>query len=150
MSRQFFRRKNDLSSISSSNRTCLPWYGKTILVISTIQLILSTISSFDCSFIRLNIGFVPYNSYDGEQIYGIGIFTFEKPSDTLNMCYSLNSSGGLIKNHSYYTNDFLNKDVSWSVSRVMALAAMSFEFIVLVSNIRMYFMSYYVNTNTLI
>ena len=88
----------------------------------TLGFTLSFLSDLDCLLVRVDIGFVPNNSFfDGTSI-GIGLWTFEDPDD-FGSCItpiSVSDIGGLTNSDRLYSSMFANGDVFWTTARILA------------------------------
>lgn len=91
-------------------------------------LILSTFSSFDCEFVKVNVGFKPDNTIYQRGKFAIGLWSMEDPTAP-GMCLTIDTSrgvGSITREDRYYRSSFLNGDVIWSTARFTAFLGIFF------------------------
>jgi hypothetical protein len=100
----------------------------------TLGFTLSFLSSLDCFFVEVDVGFVPQNSVYRTQKFGIGLWTFEDP-DVRGQCVApmyVSQIGGLTTEDELFSNIFLNGDIFWGSARVIATFGLLVGFISMV------------------
>mmetsp|Transcript_48914 Transcript_48914/g.72692 ORF Transcript_48914/g.72692 Transcript_48914/m.72692 type:complete len:385 (+) Transcript_48914:435-1589(+) len=122
------------------------WYSNVITFLMTASLTFSLLSSFDCQFVQVNIGFVPQN--DGQTMIAtssssdtvrVGLWSCEVFNSGLCVYFSdANQLGNdvFVKSAEYenpYSKLLLNGDTGWIVSRFSAIVGASFGLIAVVS-----------------
>ncbi len=96
----------------------------------TIGFTLSFLSSLDCFFVEVDVGFVPHNSFYKNSTFGIGLWTFEDP-DARGRCITpmhVSEVGGLTNADTLYKNIWMNEDIIWSSARIIASIGLFFGF----------------------
>ncbi|KAL9179772.1 hypothetical protein ACHAXT_007742 [Thalassiosira profunda] len=118
-------------SMSDEEGRCrFAWRPKLLAVFITAALGLSVMSSLDCKFQSVDLAFVPQNYYSDE--VGIGLISYTAP-DGRCMSYGEAQAEGGFSDGDEYKDLFINKDTSWTISRVFALVGIIFGGIAFVS-----------------
>lgn len=109
------------------------WHPKVLAFFVTAALGFSIMSSLDCKFLAVDLGFVPQNYYSEK--LGFGLWTYAAPGGR---CLSYGESiepRGVFEGVNLYTNILINDDITWSVSRVLAVAGVTFGAVALLSTV---------------
>ena len=118
-------------SMSDEEGRCrFAWRPKLLAVFITAALGLSVMSSLDCKFQLVDLGFVPQNYYSDE--VGIGLISYAAP-DGRCMNYGEARDAGGFSDGDEYKDLLINNDTSWTISRVFALIGIIFGVISFVS-----------------
>ena len=103
-----------------------------------VAFVLSALSSLDCVYIRVDVGFPPQNipKETTRSTFGIGIWTFED-SDNEGFCidsiFQWNESSRLTEDDDIYTSFFLVGDLSFTCIRFLAVLGVACGIILSVS-----------------
>mmetsp|Transcript_11470 Transcript_11470/g.17208 ORF Transcript_11470/g.17208 Transcript_11470/m.17208 type:complete len:261 (-) Transcript_11470:577-1359(-) len=91
-----------------------------------IAFVLSIISNLDCTFVKVDVGFIPSNTYDyaaETSEYGIGLWTIEQTRSN-GLCIMpmfLGDKMSLTKEDDLYASFLMSEDVVFTASRFLAL-----------------------------
>ena len=107
-------------------------YRKTICLFINTAFILSIVSSLDCKFISVNVGFIPEGSNYQLSALRIGLWSLQNPAydgESDGQCLSPNKSKEYADltgdgHSSFYGRLFVNDDPIWTVSQVSAFVGM--------------------------
>lgn len=105
------------------------WHPRILAFFITIALGLSAISSLDCKFLAVDLGFTPEKYYS--ELVGIGLWSYEKPDGRCLSYGASHTSSGF--SDGLYSNSFINEDLNWSVARILAMCGVVFGFFAFVS-----------------
>jgi len=97
-------------------------------ILVTFGLMFSIFSSFDCKYVRVDVGFKPDNTIYRSGEFGLGLWTMEDPT-TPGKCLTIDISrtlGSITQGDHYYSSSFLNGDVIWGAARITALSGLFF------------------------
>eukprot|EP00578_Thalassiosira_sp_NH16_P003206 CAMPEP_0181133634 /NCGR_PEP_ID=MMETSP1071-20121207/31631_1 /TAXON_ID=35127 /ORGANISM="Thalassiosira sp., Strain NH16" /LENGTH=323 /DNA_ID=CAMNT_0023220043 /DNA_START=98 /DNA_END=1069 /DNA_ORIENTATION=- len=108
------------------------WHPRVLSFFITAALALSIISSLDCKFLVVELGFIPKNYYGDDM--GFGMWTYAAPGGRCLTYTESRESGGFSDGDSMYTNLFMNNDINWSISRILAVVGLAFGSIALISS----------------
>lgn len=104
-----------------------------------IAFVLSTLSSLDCKFVEVDVGFSPTNTdffeISSSTTFGIGLWTMEDPISTGSCLIPLLTPqyGSLTKEDDIYDSFFVSDDVFYTTARFLAMFGIIFGLIDLVS-----------------
>ncbi len=102
----------------------------------TFGFALSLLSSMDCFFLKVDVGFKPVNAVYDTSMFGIGLWTFEDPNN-LGYCSSNIRKANISDmsfTYSLYSRNWSNGDSAWTGSRIMCSIGTSFGIVALVSS----------------
>lgn len=108
------------------------WHPKILTFLLTAGLGLSIMSSLDCKFLEVELGFVPENYYD--ESMGFGLWTYAAPGGRCLSYEESRRTGGFSDGDSVYSSLFINNDTNWSISRILGVVGIVFGSIALVSS----------------
>lgn len=100
----------------------------------TFGFTLSLLSDLDCSFVRVDVGFVPNNSIFDTSVFGVGFWSFEDPT-ARGQCifpHFANEFWGLTVTDTLYRNIWLNGDIFLTLSRILATIGLFSGFVAMV------------------
>lgn len=107
------------------------WHPRILAFFITSAVGLSSMSSLDCKFLSVDLGWVPKNYYNDE--LGFGLWTYAAPGGRCLTYEESRLSGGFSNGDDVYSTLFMNNDTNWSVARILALVGVVFGAISLVS-----------------
>ena len=102
-----------------------------------VAFVLSILSSLDCKFVEVDVGFSPTNTFfdTSSTTFGIGLWTMEDPMNP-GLCLmplSKKQYGSLTKEDDIYDSFFVTSDVFITTARFLAMFGIIFGLIDLVS-----------------
>eukprot|EP00571_Detonula_confervacea_P010636 CAMPEP_0172307718 /NCGR_PEP_ID=MMETSP1058-20130122/8511_1 /TAXON_ID=83371 /ORGANISM="Detonula confervacea, Strain CCMP 353" /LENGTH=315 /DNA_ID=CAMNT_0013019957 /DNA_START=101 /DNA_END=1048 /DNA_ORIENTATION=- len=100
------------------------WHPRTSAFFITAGLGLSIMSSLDCKFLEVDLSFIPQNYYSDS--LGFGLWTYAAPDGRCLTYTESRQSGGFSDGANIYSNLFINNDINWSISRVLAVVGIIF------------------------
>ena len=112
------------------------WHPAKLTFVTTAATLLSSLSSLDCEFISINIGFNPANSIfdESEDSIGIGLWNFRSPNKPDEcLLYSSSAQYGVTIEDLSYQTPYFNDDAKWNVARTSAFLSVIFGSLVAVS-----------------
>ena len=108
------------------------WHPRILTFFITASLGLSIMSSLDCQFLVMDLGFVPVHYYSDE--LGFGLWSYAAPGGRcLTYKESRQAAGGIFDGDNIYSNVLMNNDTNWSIARIIAIVGIIFGAIALVS-----------------
>lgn len=112
------------------------WHPCKLALLSTAAFLCSLLSSLDCEFLSIDVGFGPANSiFIGEEDpIGVGLWSFQspiKPQECL--LYSVAKTKSVTFEDESYSTSFLNGDRNWGGARISALLGLIFGIFAVVS-----------------
>mmetsp|Transcript_2045 Transcript_2045/g.4496 ORF Transcript_2045/g.4496 Transcript_2045/m.4496 type:complete len:313 (-) Transcript_2045:127-1065(-) len=102
------------------------WYPTILFFYVAVGLALSLYSSLDCSFLVVDLGFVPRH-YTSDEV-SVGLWSFEG-SDGHCVSHPDSYTSSFSLGDSLYTKWFMKSDTSWTTSRIFAIASVLLGFI---------------------
>lgn len=114
------------------------WYPKILAFFLMAGLGLSVGSSLSCTFLEVVLGF-PSEGYSAGEV-AFGLWSFEHPDGHCVSYYDAHSTGGLGMGYSKW---FMNSDLSWTTSRILAMASVLFGTLSSVSPLNIYFFLFF-------
>jgi len=105
------------------NQCRVRWYPSVLSCLILSGWVFSLLSSLDCSFVSVSIGFDPLNSFYSSDPFGVGLWSFESPvvGGQCLMYGAAQKVGGLTQGDNNYSKPMTNSDRSWSMSRGFAV-----------------------------
>ena len=121
------------NKITSNNMECcrFNWHPRILAFFITAALGLSIVSSLDCKFLMIDLGFVPQDYHSNN--LGFGLWAHTAPGGRCLSYSESRQSGVFSEEDTTYTSLFMNGDTNWSISRVLAIVGVVFGTISLVS-----------------
>jgi hypothetical protein len=95
------------------------WYPLIIAPIVTTGCLLSLYSSAGCDFIRVDVGFTPSNQAWNQSTGELGMFFYQSGEPEVNI-YRETFVEGCRWYEDDFTENFIDDDRTWKVSRIMA------------------------------
>ena len=107
------------------------WHPRILAFFITAALGLSIVSSLDCKFLMIDLGFIPQDYHSNN--LGFGLWAHTAPGGRC-LSYSESRQSGVFSGEdTTYTSLFMNGDINWSISRILAIVGVVFGTISLVS-----------------
>lgn len=103
-----------------------------------VAFVLSIISNLDCTFVKVDVGFIPSNTFDSSaetSEYGIGLWTIEQARSN-GLCIMpvvLGDKISLTKDDDLYASFLMSEDAIFTAARFLALFGCMFGLVDLVS-----------------
>ena len=94
------------------------WFPLLVAPLVTASCLLDLYSSFDCEFIRVNVGFMPSNDAWNQSTASLGLFQFHA-MDEANLWDDLTVKG-CNRYSGGFESQFIEGDRTWEVTRIMA------------------------------
>jgi hypothetical protein len=85
----------------------------------TCACILDVFSSTGCDFVRMDIGFVPYNDAWHDSLASLGLFSFDSNQRDKNK-WKRSFNNGCQPYSDKFTSNFVGADQSWQIARILA------------------------------
>lgn len=95
------------------------WYPLTIAPLVTAGCFLSLYSSAGCDFVRVNVGFTPSNTGWNQSTAQLGLFLYQSGESEINQ-YREFFVDGCRWYDEEFSNEFIDNDRTWLVSRIMS------------------------------
>ena len=112
-------------------RIILGWHPRILALLITAALGLSIVSSLDCRYITVDLGFTPQSYFDDTLAFGL--WAYSAPGGRC-LSYSESRQIGLFSEGDMtYTSLLMNGDINWTIARILALVGVAFGSIALVS-----------------
>lgn len=103
------------------------WHPRKLAFLNTAGLILSVVSSLDCQFLSIIVGFDPKNSEFDAGAIGAGMWSFQSPIQPEEcLLFTVAQTTKMVTQDSSYETVMLNGDIYWSIARVSALVSVIF------------------------
>jgi len=126
---------NNLNKSPNKSYCCgkiiLGWHPRILALLITVALGLSIVSSLDCRYIIVDLGFIPQRYFDDTLAFGL--WAYSAPGGRC-LSYSESRQIGLFSEGDMtYTSLLMNGDINWTIARILALVGVAFGSIALVS-----------------
>ena len=126
---------NNLNKSPNKSYCCgkiiLGWHPRILALLITVALGLSIVSSLDCRYIIVDLGFTPQRYFDDKLAFGL--WAYSAPGGRC-LSYSESRQIGLFSEEDMtYTSLLMNGDINWTIARILALVGVAFGSIALVS-----------------